>query len=103
MKKRRSAMKRLASIIGIVAASVIFTSGQVMAAETAILDEGVKNECLLVAKNCSDDVDSIQQRIEKLDKELSKGTDVYTRDELKILGNKLEEERNTLDMIEHFN
>jgi len=93
-------MRRLASIIGIVAASVIFTSGQGMALESSIVDQGYKDECLLVSKNCTDNVDSIQQRIEKLNVEISKGTDVYTRDELKTLNNKLEEETTTLERIE---
>jgi hypothetical protein len=40
-----------------------------------------KNECLLVAKNCTDD--SIQERIDKLATEINRGTDVYSTDELK--------------------
>jgi hypothetical protein len=40
-----------------------------------------KDECLLVAKNCSSD--SIQTRIERIENEIKRGTDVYTRDELR--------------------
>ena len=43
-----------------------------------------KDECLLVAKNCPDDF-TIQQRIDRLNTEISKGTSVYTPDELNML------------------
>jgi hypothetical protein len=58
-----------------------------------------KDECLLVAKNCPDSVDTIQQRIEKLQREINKGNDVYTSEELRILKQKLDDanyELNTL-------
>jgi hypothetical protein len=45
-----------------------------------------KDECLLVAKNCG--VDSINARVERIEREISKGSAVYTQDEL----NKLERE-----------
>lgn len=51
-----------------------------------------KDECLLVARNCSDGVDTIQQRIDKLRIEINKGTEVYTPEELKKLNNKLDDE-----------
>jgi preprotein translocase subunit SecA len=47
-----------------------------------------RDECLLVARNCSDNVDSYQQRIERLNTEISKGTAVYTENELRILNQK---------------
>jgi len=60
-----------------------------------------KDECLLVAKNCPDSVDSIQQRIEKLQHEIGRGADVYTSDELQILKQKLDDAtsilRNTIE------
>lgn len=43
-----------------------------------------KDECLLVAKNCPNDF-TIQQRIDRLNTEISKGTSVYTPDELNML------------------
>lgn len=55
--------------------------------------EGGRNECLLVAmNNCPNYVDSIQQRIDRLQTEINKGTDVYTNEELK----KLERELNSI-------
>lgn len=41
---------------------------------------GTKDECLLLAKDCS--ADSIQGRIERIEHEIKRGTDVYSRDEL---------------------
>lgn len=58
-----------------------------------------KDECLLVSMNCNNSVDTILQRIDKLNKEISKGTAVYTSDELMILRNKLEEQKRTLDTL----
>jgi len=47
-----------------------------------------KSECLLVAKNCPSD--SIQERIQRIKGEISKGSDVYTKDELRRLNRELE-------------
>lgn len=58
-----------------------------------------KDECLLVSMNCKNSVDTILQRIDKLNKEISKGTAVYTSHELMILRNKLEEQNRTLDTL----
>jgi len=56
-----------------------------------------KNECLLVAMNCGNQVDSIQQRIDRIKGEISRGTDVYTNDELRTLNRELEEAVKTLE------
>ena len=62
---------------------------------------GQKDECLLVTKNCPDRVDSIQERIGKLQMEINKGADVYTSEELNILKNKLDDANTLLNnMIE---
>lgn len=90
-------MKRITSLLSIVAASVLLSATPLMSAEPVMEREGVKDECLLVAFNCKDSVDTYQSRIEKLNKEIAKGTDVYTKDELRILNEKLEE---TLRQIE---
>lgn len=65
-----------------------------------VLDRGQqteKNECLLVARNCGNQVDSIQQRIERIKKEISRGTDVYTNDELRRLNRQLDDAVKTLE------
>lgn len=50
-----------------------------------------KDECLLVSLNCANQVDSIQQRIDRIKGEISRGSDVYTNDELKKLNRQLED------------
>lgn len=94
-------MRRLASLLTILAASAVLTGSTLMAAErmeNAAPDNG-KDVCLLTAFNCANEVDSIQMRIDRLNKEISKGTDVYTRDELNVLKNELEDTIKNLESI----
>jgi hypothetical protein len=58
-----------------------------------------KNECLLISRNCANEVDSIQQKIDRIRGEISRGTDVYTTDELRILNMRLEEATRTMEDI----
>lgn len=58
-----------------------------------------KDECLLVAMNCGRDMDSIQQRITRIQKEIARGTSVYTADELRNLTDKLDDANHTLEVI----
>jgi len=51
-----------------------------------------KDECLLLAKNCANETDTIQQKIERLHNEILKGSDVYTPDELNTLNRQLSDE-----------
>jgi len=73
----------------IIAAVVMSCSMPVFASE--------KDECLLASKNCKDQVDSIQQKVKKLNSEIKKGKKVYTADELKTLHAKLKEVNAMLD------
>jgi predicted transcriptional regulator len=50
-----------------------------------------KDECLLASKNCTAQVDDIYKRMHKLNKEIKKGTKVYTPAELQKLKDKLQE------------
>ncbi|UFS70128.1 hypothetical protein LPW11_19915 [Geomonas sp. RF6] len=59
------------------------SQGQVSAQE--------KDECLLAARGCANEVDSIQKQVKKLQKEIRKGDRVYTKEELQTLKRKLEE------------
>jgi len=59
-----------------------------------------KDECLLASKNCMGQVDDIYKRIHKLDKEIKKGTKVYTPAELKKLQDKLTETQEILRNLE---
>jgi hypothetical protein len=54
--------------------------------------EGQKDECLLVAMNCANATETIQQRIDRLNHEIQKGTDVYTPEELNTLKRQLNDE-----------
>lgn len=98
-------MKRIARIIPVLAAALLITAGPVLAEEGTAGSmyeqrRGVeKNECLLVAMNCANQVDSIQQRIERIRREISRGTDVYTRDELRTLNEQLEDANRTLEAV----
>ena len=58
-----------------------------------------KDECLLVSKNCKTEVDSIQQKIKKLQAEIKKDKKVYSADELKKLESKLKEADDILDTL----
>src|SRR5690349_493302 len=53
---------------------------------------GQKDECLLVARNCANETETIQQRIDRLNYEILKGTDVYTPEELNTLKRQLNDE-----------
>jgi hypothetical protein len=53
--------------------------------------QGVKNECLLVASYCADQVDTIQQKIDRIKGEIDRGTSVYTTEELNKLHRQLDE------------
>lgn len=44
---------------------------------------GQKDQCLIVAKNCSGGIDDVLRRVERLNNEIGKGTAVYTPEELK--------------------
>jgi len=54
--------------------------------------EGKKDECLLLAMNCANKAETIQQRIDRLNYEIRKGTDVYTPEELNTLKRQLNDE-----------
>jgi TolA-binding protein len=56
-----------------------------------------KNECLLVAMNCANQVDTIQQRINRIEGEISRGRDVYSNEELKSLERQLDDANKLLE------
>jgi peptidoglycan hydrolase CwlO-like protein len=58
-----------------------------------------KDQCLLASKDCKNEVDSIQKKIAKLNKEVKKGTKVYSADEIKKLNDKLKEAEALLDNL----
>ncbi|ABQ24325.1 hypothetical protein [Geotalea uraniireducens] len=85
-------MKRIG--IAIMAAFVMSAALPAFAAD---MTKEEKNQCLLASKGCTDEVDSIQQKIGKLNKEIKKGKRVYTDEEIRKLEQKLKEANDLLD------
>lgn len=57
-------------------------------------------ECELLLKDCGQEVDSIQDRIKKLQVMINeKGATTYTKEELKLLNRKLQEANETLRVL----
>ena len=90
-------MKFVIKRLSLLAAVLMISAVPVLAEEGGmnILSEpgmqGQKNECLLVAMQCADQVDTIQQRIDRIRGEISRGTAVYTNDELRRLDRQLDD------------
>lgn len=60
---------------------------------------GEKNECLLLARNCGDQVDTITQRINRIKGEIDRGKSVYTNDELRSLNRQLDDAVRNLNQL----
>ena len=94
-------MKRTTIILSALAASMMIYAGPVLSEEGTtglpgeygqsgqLEQQRQKDECLLVAMNCAGEKNSVIQRVDRLRIEISKGTDVYTSAELKILNDQL--------------
>jgi len=95
-------MKGLTLKIAVMVAATLIAALPVLAAEgigserSDLNQQGQKDECLLVAKNCGDNVDSIQQRIDRISHEIGKGTAVYTDSELRRLDSQLRDANSLL-------
>lgn len=59
-----------------------------------------KDDCLLYGKNCPNVIDSLPERITKLNKEIAKGEKVYTSEELNKLKRKLKEDSETMRVLQ---
>ena len=86
------------TIITLLAASMVAATVPVFAMEHQhgdshmVMDEQCAKECEMLMKNCALEVDSIQQRLNKIKVEINeKGANAYTLEELKTLNNKLKE------------
>lgn len=63
-------------------------------------DDKCARECSLLLKDCGQEVDSIQDKINKLQVMINeKGSTTYTQDELKLLKRKLAEANETLRVL----
>ncbi|HBA88675.1 MAG TPA: hypothetical protein DCZ75_12040 [Geobacter sp.] len=89
-------MKRTALML---TAAIFLTSAMPALAEPPQSKEQ-RDECLLASKNCMTQVDDIYKRMQKLNKEIKKGTKVYSPEELKKLQQKLTETQELLRSIE---
>lgn len=63
--------------------------------------KGYKDECLLLAINCGNNFYTLEQKIDKLQQEISKGTDVYTTDELRKLREDLNSAKKKLEYFKY--
>jgi peptidoglycan hydrolase CwlO-like protein len=95
------------SIITLLAVTMVAVSVPAFAGEhqhgasMKTMDEECTKECDLLLKNCALEVDSIQQRIKKLQVAINeKGATTYTLEELKTLNKKLKEANETLRVLE---
>ena len=79
----------------LLAAFITSVSMPVFAEET----KSAKDECLLASKDCKNEVDSIQQKIKKLNTEIKKGKKAYSADEIRKLEEKLKEANAILDNL----
>lgn len=98
-------MKKL--IITALAAAMVTISVPVFASEQQhdlsqkSMDEECVKECNLLLRNCALEVDSIHQRIKKLQVEINeKGASTYTRNELRTLNKSLKEANQTLRALQ---
>ena len=98
-------MRRIIKRLALLAAALMIAAVPALADEGSMegrLEQGQqleRDECLLVAMNCPNQVDSIQQRIDRIKGEISRGSDVYTNDELRRLNRQLDEANRTLEEL----
>jgi septal ring factor EnvC (AmiA/AmiB activator) len=87
-------MKRIAILI-----MAVFMMSVTVPAFAAEMTKEQRNQCLLASKECKNEVDTIQQKIKKLNAEIKKGNKVYSADEIKKLNDKLKEAEAILDNL----
>jgi peptidoglycan hydrolase CwlO-like protein len=88
-------MKRIAMLV--IALFMMSVSVPVFAADEMTKEQ--KDECLLASKDCMGQIDTIQEKIVKLQGEIKKGDKVYSAEELKKLNDKLKEANDLLDNL----
>lgn len=98
-------MKSFLSIASAVILSVVGHAALILAEDARPKDNteadspGRKGECMLIAINCGNDYRALDQKIESLRKEIAKGSDVYSDDELRMLGRQLDNARKTREFF----
>ena len=102
-------MKRMPLKISFMLASVLitvmpaFAAGDMAGAMPDQSQQNQKDECILMAKNCvpTDPIkqDSLQQRVARINREIKKGTAVYTSEELGRLNSQLRDANEQLEFM----
>lgn len=91
-------MKKPVRIIVFSAVAVLFSALPIVADQSCpvstsefdkLIQSNMKNQCLVVAKNCAYETSSVQQRVNELRREIAKGRYVYSADELRNLEKQL--------------
>lgn len=83
-------------IMSVCAVAIAFVALPVFA---AVQTEG-KDDSLLYGKNCPNVLDSLPERITKLNKEIAKDEKIYTSEELNKLKRKLKEDNETMRVLQ---
>jgi hypothetical protein len=92
---KEAIMKRTARLLSLTATALCMVTLPAWAASREPVQPGTaqREDCLLVAKldnfNCPNQVDSIDNRIERLQREVAKGNQVYSPEELRYLEKEL--------------
>jgi len=99
MDGRRSiVMKKFAATTSILTLATLLSALPILAAASCpvsfgeydkLIQSNMKDQCLIVAKNCATETDTVQQRVNALRIEIAKGNYVYSNDELKALREQL--------------
>ena len=76
-------------MVAIMAALLVSATVPAYTAQQGKMTKEEKDMCLLISRNCEGEVDSIQKRIKRIQKEIKKGTRVYSPEELRKLEQKL--------------
>ena len=89
-------MKRRVMVRGVVVTSMLFSATAIAATCPVsssefdkLVQSDMKDQCLIVAKNCGTETSSVQQRVNELRGEIAKGLDVYSPSELRALKEQL--------------
>jgi hypothetical protein len=93
-------MKNILVISALVAASLLYSTTVFSAEKTTGMSDSYgqfkayelnshKDLCLIVAKNCIGETNTVMKRRERLNREIEKGAAVYTPEELQILRDEL--------------
>ena len=92
-------MKKRAMVLSAVVSSLLFTATAMGRAASCpvssnefdkLVQSNMKDQCLIVAKNCGTETGSVQQRVNELRGEIAKGLDVYSPSELRALKEQLQ-------------